>query len=707
MQLMYWSISCVTLALTTVIFIMTQRGVRGNNRRRRFSRVLLSSMMLISIDIVWVWSEDNFLMLPLALDYVLAVSYYTMTGVAAWCCYRYSDRLLREPGSKKTETIHTVISLIPAVLGAGMAIVSLWTDWLFSINPDTGIHVRGPLFYTHLVIALFYLLIIFARSLARTIMQKNTLSRNRYLSITMYSCLIMGLSPMQSIVPQIPFLNLAVTIAAIHAYFFINTFEREQFSTYSQLQGFGKLFLSSYCVNFSERTLERISVADSIRSSSAYKEQKASPKRIYTKAMSQYVKQYVHPDDRALMREMTDLEYISETLCAEQPYYHVTYRHLYGDSVKWNRMFVIMSAQNDDLAPMEALICFMDVNQEQELLAKSDYYRNLFTNAATGAYQRIIQVNVTQDKVYTLKFENGGITQEPSGKSIAEHLEHFSENIAPEYRDEVLAACRKSLESDDFDQEISYGYKGRLNGQEEYGWFVTTIRAMEYEGNRLLMIFISDDTENIRSMEMLEQKQRSEQRNAFMVSVLSSAVEYRSTETGDHVHRVTSQTRAILDVLMQNYPQFGIDDSAADLIASAAALHDIGKIAIPDPILLKPGKLTDEEFEIMKKHTIYGCDLLGKFEDPSDPFYRYCYDICRYHHERYDGRGYPDALVGDQIPIWAQVVSIVDVYDALITDRCYKKGYPTAQAIAMINNGECGTFSPIILDCFNRAIKNF
>ena len=139
-----------------------------------------------------------------------------------------------------------------------------------------------------------------------------------------------------------------------------------------------------------------------------------------------------------------------------------------------------------------------------------------------------------------------------------------------------------------------------------------------------------------------------------------------------------------------------------------AYLHDIGKIGIPDSILLKPGKLTEEEFETMKTHTTIGCDMLKKFKKEEDnEFYRYCYDICRYHHERWDGNGYPDHLAGDEIPIWAQVVSIVDVYDALISERVYKAAFPHTVAYEMIQNGECGQFSPDILECFELANEDF
>ena len=145
-----------------------------------------------------------------------------------------------------------------------------------------------------------------------------------------------------------------------------------------------------------------------------------------------------------------------------------------------------------------------------------------------------------------------------------------------------------------------------------------------------------------------------------------------------------------------------------DEIARASALHDIGKIGIPDAILLKPGRLTPEEYEIMKNHTTIGCDILEKFhENQTEDFYRYCYEICRYHHERWDGNGYPDHLAGDEIPISAQIVAVADVYDALVSPRVYKSVYANNEAFDMIMNGECGQFSPDIMECFGLAKEDF
>jgi putative two-component system response regulator len=144
------------------------------------------------------------------------------------------------------------------------------------------------------------------------------------------------------------------------------------------------------------------------------------------------------------------------------------------------------------------------------------------------------------------------------------------------------------------------------------------------------------------------------------------------------------------------------------MIVSTSSLHDVGKISIPDNVLLKPGKLTQEEYEYMKSHTTRGSEILSEFKDIWDDEYRKTsYEICRYHHERYDGRGYPDGLKGDEIPISAQIVSIADVYDALVSERVYKSAYTKDEAFHMIVTGECGVFSPKLLECFRNVKKDF
>lgn len=223
-----------------------------------------------------------------------------------------------------------------------------------------------------------------------------------------------------------------------------------------------------------------------------------------------------------------------------------------------------------------------------------------------------------------------------------------------------------------------------------------------FESRRNMEAMLAKRTEELR-----EAQTKLKETNEFLINTLSAAIELRSLESDEHIQRVREFTRLVLNYLKQHYPEYKLTDGQIDLIVSASALHDIGKIAIPDSILLKPGKLTKKENAELKKHTIYGCQLFENFKQEDNEFYRYCYDICRSHHERYDGSGYPDGLVGEEIPIWAQAVSIVDVYDDLISKRAYKIPYANDLAIEMIHDGECGAFSPKILDCFDLARSEF
>ena len=191
-----------------------------------------------------------------------------------------------------------------------------------------------------------------------------------------------------------------------------------------------------------------------------------------------------------------------------------------------------------------------------------------------------------------------------------------------------------------------------------------------------------------------------EKNNRMMTGILSQIVEFRNGESGLHVLHINILTQLLLEKLMRKSENYDFSWSQQHMIATASALHDIGKIGIDEKILNKPGKLTNEEFEAMKQHTIIGARMLDRLEMYHDEeMMKYAYEICRWHHERYDGKGYPDGLKGEEIPISAQVVSLADVYDALVSDRVYKKAYSHEKAMEMILNGECGMFNPLLLEC--------
>ncbi len=196
--------------------------------------------------------------------------------------------------------------------------------------------------------------------------------------------------------------------------------------------------------------------------------------------------------------------------------------------------------------------------------------------------------------------------------------------------------------------------------------------------------------------------------NERIIDIFGTVVEYRNLESGEHVKRVKGFTELLAKELMREYPEYGLTEEKIEIITVASSLHDVGKIAIPDSILLKPGKLTDKEFEYMKSHTTRGSEMLDSIKDIWDQQYQKVgYDICRHHHERYDGKGYPDGLAGENIPISAQIVSVADVYDALVSERVYKKAYSKDEAFHMIINGECGVFSPKLMECLRNVRKQY
>ena len=214
-----------------------------------------------------------------------------------------------------------------------------------------------------------------------------------------------------------------------------------------------------------------------------------------------------------------------------------------------------------------------------------------------------------------------------------------------------------------------------------------------FQARRRLSRTVVDQQERL-----LEQAERMVSLSQGMIESLAAAIEFRSEESGDHVRRISRITGRLL-----TGTQLGRGLSREDVrqIALASVLHDVGKIAVPDAILNKPGRLTAEEFEIMKTHTVQGAALLDRIPQLHEhPAYRYARDIARHHHERWDGRGYPDGLKGEEISLPAQVVSLADVYDALSCKRVYKNALPREQVLEMIRDGACGVFNPKLLDAF-------
>ena len=322
-----------------------------------------------------------------------------------------------------------------------------------------------------------------------------------------------------------------------------------------------------------------------------------------------------------------------------------------------------------------------------------------------SAMNRMMLAEILGDSYHILEAENG--------RECLETLQAEAGNIALVLLDinmpvmdgfEVLKAMNANhtiedtpvimISSDDSDAAIRRSYElgasdyvnRPFDARIVYRRVTNTIKL--YAKQRRLVQMVSD------------QIHARENNTDTLVGVLSHIVEFRNGESGAHVRHIRTITEILLHRLLENSNKYSISAEQQDVIPRASALHDIGKIGIDEKILNKPGKLTPEEFEVMKTHSMLGAEMLHDLDNFGEqPLLQTAYEIARWHHERWDGRGYPDGLKGDEIPISAQLVSLADVYDALTSERCYKKAFSHEKAVQMILNGECGAFNPLLLQC--------
>ncbi len=273
------------------------------------------------------------------------------------------------------------------------------------------------------------------------------------------------------------------------------------------------------------------------------------------------------------------------------------------------------------------------------------------------------------------------------------------------------------------DSAYFYNFRTEIDGEVGYYQikFVASFARNRLAGFTVGIHSVSEETKNViknraylehviseRTMELQEKNEVLSRMNNDILELLGNLVEGRDVESGEHIKRVRHFTKYLAEQVMEDYPEYGLTEEKVQLIASASALHDVGKICIPDSILLKPGKLTPEEFNVMKTHCERGCHILKESpRDWDEDYLNTSYEICRYHHEKYDGRGYPEGLKGEEIPIAAQIVSVADCYDALVTKRVYKDAYTCDDAINMILNGECGEFSEKMKACLRKVADKF
>ncbi len=356
---------------------------------------------------------------------------------------------------------------------------------------------------------------------------------------------------------------------------------------------------------------------------------------------------------------------------------------------KGHKNAVMVEVPGHSLATLEKLL----QNKSQILLVDD------------SAMNRMMLAEILGDSYHILEAENG--------RECLETLQAEAGNIALVLLDinmpvmdgfEVLKAMNANhtiedipvimISSDDSDDAIRRSYE---LGASDYVNRPFDARIVYRRVTNTIKLYAKQR----RLVQMVSDQIRARENNTDMlVGVLSHIVEFRNGESGAHVRHIRTITEMLLHRLLENSNKYSISAEQQDVIPLASALHDIGKIGIDEKILNKPGKLTPEEFEVMKTHSMLGAEMLHDLDNFGEqPLLQTAYEIARWHHERWDGRGYPDGLKGDEIPISAQLVSLADVYDALTSERCYKKAFSHEKAVQMILNGECGAFNPLLLQC--------
>lgn len=355
---------------------------------------------------------------------------------------------------------------------------------------------------------------------------------------------------------------------------------------------------------------------------------------------------------------------------------------------KCRKNAVMVEVPGHDLAALEKLL----QNKSQILLVDD------------SAMNRMMLTEILRDSYHILEAENG--------RECMEKLQAEAGNIALVLLDinmpvmdgfEVLKAMNADhtiedipvimISSEDSDATIRRSYE---LGASDYVNRPFDARIVYRRVTNTIKLYAKQR----RLVQMVSEQIRARENNTDMlVGVLSHIVEFRNGESGAHVRHIRIITELLLRRLLES-SRYSITAEQQDMIPLASALHDIGKIGIDEKILNKPGRLTPEEFEVMKTHSMLGAQMLHDLDNFAEqPLLQTAYEIARWHHERWDGRGYPDGLKGDEIPISAQLVSLADVYDALTSERCYKKAFSHEKAVQMILNGECGAFNPLLLQC--------
>ena len=376
----------------------------------------------------------------------------------------------------------------------------------------------------------------------------------------------------------------------------------------------------------------------------------------------------------------------------------------------------MLAKQPENISLMDIISCVEETMAINRCLEEDRFCSRNLEDTYFGRFYVVLKLNL-KEKSYECVYSHIREVYEKVRKT--ESYEEFISQYVERY---VYASDKKMvhdfLSSEGLEERLVDGcmekdlpYR-RITGKDKnaYVWMEAKKYIDANENTAIITLHNEKIVQNTvikMERELIKKEQDMAEQYWDMVSLLTTVLNHNQIVESGYQDDISFYTKQVYLQLQKNYPEYGITDEEITSVAHLAPIHDIGKIKVPIEILNKNGKLTDEEMNVVKQHPLVGAAMTQRFPEgiTTEKLNQYSYEICRHHHERYDGSGYPDGLKGNAIPMCAQVVGIVDAYDALINDRPYKRKYEPEEAIQMISNGECGAFSNQLMQCFQEAAK--
>lgn len=724
----------------SVILILTIAGIYYDRTvGKKFDRIILLVAVCYALyliaDTVWVIGEYR-AQYSITAEYIINIFYFCFLLVAAYLWFLYICK--RTKSKLYTDNRYKILIAVPALIGIAVVVSTFWSDLVFSIDSEMNYN-RGHLFPFFYVINYGYYLAAGVIAFLTAKNMKNG-SRIRYFMLAACSAPVLLSGLIQGFTEN-NYVCLGYVAAAIILFIgeiILTTVNQNiKLEESEDMKQLAEALIGEYesvlHIDFDTGEIESFRSSDSIFSKKAL-----NCGGSYDEMRQINIDETVFEEDRARVYGMTSAEAILDGIRNDGSY-TIRYRAVTEDgNYRWLECKFIKHNAHRNRNCAVAGVRDVDRDMRMEIA----YHRT----EGMREYNRLMGILMQHfTAVYYADLKNGklcifGQDEEVrrnftemthTGEGPFEVVRNFiTQSVHPEDAPQVMYAIKNAKDMLRKSGEFSLVFRRMSDDDYFYTEMRCTADPESGDYNNVIITYRNVDEEvkaekesreqiekaknaaeelvKIRTAELVEKNAKLKQVNTEVIDLMGAVVESRDTDSGQHVQRVRGITKILANCIMHELPEYGLTDELVEMVVLASPLHDIGKIAIPDSILLKPGKLTPEEFEVIKTHCEKGGEILKNAPiNWSDEFKDTCMNVCLYHHEKWDGKGYPKGLKENEIPLSAQIVAVADIYDALTTKRVYKDAYTHEEAMKMILNGECGEMNPKIKGCLLKCSESF